>query len=107
MLPSWFETTGLVSLEAALCGCNIVSTSQGYARDYFADFAWYCDPARSSSIRDAVEQAWASPPRPKLIDRVLANYTWEHTARESLRAYEMVLAAQAPRPTSAPEPVEA
>jgi glycosyltransferase involved in cell wall biosynthesis len=44
ILPSWFETTGLVSLEAALCGCNIVTTSRGYARDYFQNMAWYCDP---------------------------------------------------------------
>lgn len=27
-LPTWFETTGLVSLEAALSGCSLVSTSR-------------------------------------------------------------------------------
>ena len=44
VLPSWFETTGLVSLEAGLCGCNIVSTDRGHASEYLV-FAWYCDPA--------------------------------------------------------------
>ena len=44
LLPSWFETTGLVSLEAALSGCSVVSTSLGHAREYLDDLAWYCDP---------------------------------------------------------------
>ena len=44
VLPSWLETTGLVSLEAALCGCNIVTRS-GLYPEYFRDMAWYCDPA--------------------------------------------------------------
>ena len=58
-LPSWSETTGLVSLEAALCGCNIVTTDRGYTRDYFGDMAWYCDPYDNRSIRRAVEAAHA------------------------------------------------
>ncbi|MCS6863332.1 MAG: glycosyltransferase family 4 protein, partial [Abditibacteriales bacterium] len=34
VLPSWLETCGLASLEAALAGCNIVSTNRGGAREY-------------------------------------------------------------------------
>ena len=34
ILPSWFETTGLVSLEAALSGCSVVSTERGHAEEY-------------------------------------------------------------------------
>jgi glycosyltransferase involved in cell wall biosynthesis len=93
VLPSWFETTGLVSLEAALCGCNIVSTDRGHAREYLTDLAWYCDPARPESIRVAVDDAWRSPPRPALRERVLTSYTWQHAARATLAAYEEVLAA--------------
>jgi glycosyltransferase involved in cell wall biosynthesis len=92
VLPSWFETTGLVSLEAALSGCNIVSTSRGHAREYFGDLAWYCDPADRRSIRDAVFAAWNAPPTPALRERILANYTWEHTARATVDAYLEVLA---------------
>lgn len=92
VLPSWFETTGLVSLEAALSGCNIVSTLRGHAREYFEDLAWYCDPADPRSIRDAVFAAWNAPPTPALRERILANYTWEHTARATLDAYLEVLA---------------
>lgn len=91
VLPSWFETTGLVSLEAALCGCNIVTTDRGYARDYFQDMAWYCDPAKPRTIRTAVEAAYHAPYRTELRDFVLNNFTWEHTARATLKAYEQLL----------------
>src|SRR6185437_8923134 len=32
VLPSWFETTGLSSIEAAAMGCNIVITEKGDTR---------------------------------------------------------------------------
>jgi glycosyltransferase involved in cell wall biosynthesis len=92
VLPSWFETTGLVSLEAALSGCNIVTTSRGHASEYFGDLARYCDPADPSSIRGAVEAAWVSPPSPELRQRVLERYTWAHTARTTILAYGDLLA---------------
>jgi glycosyltransferase involved in cell wall biosynthesis len=97
VLPSFFETTGLVSLEAALCGCNIVTTDRGYARDYFGDLAWYCDPDDPVSIRQAVEAAHAAPFRAELRQRVLANYTWEHTAQATAEAYRSVLLRAARR----------
>lgn len=91
VLPSWFETTGLVSLEAALCGCNIVSTNRGYSLEYFGDLVWYCDPADPGSIRRAVESAYSAPPRPELQERILSRYTWVHTAKATLAAYEQAL----------------
>ncbi len=91
VLPTWFETTGLVSLEAALCGCNIVTTSRGFAREYFEDLAWYCDPARPQTIRDAVKGAWETPFRAALRERILERYSWQKTARRTLEGYQMAL----------------
>ena len=91
VLPSGFETTGLVSLEAALCGCNIVTTDRGYTRDYFRDMTWYCDPADPRSIRQAIKAAFESPYKSELRDHILNNYTWEHTARETLEGYNMLV----------------
>ena len=54
VLPSWFETTGLVSLEAGLCRCDVREHNRGHAREYLGDFAWYCDPADPASICSAV-----------------------------------------------------
>jgi glycosyltransferase involved in cell wall biosynthesis len=91
VLPSWYETTGLVSLEAAASGCTVVTTSRGHAREYLASDAWYCDPAHPASIRRAVEAAVAAAPSPPLLERISTHYTWSHTARATLDAYETVL----------------
>jgi glycosyltransferase involved in cell wall biosynthesis len=91
VLPTWFETTGLVSLEAALSGCSVVSTSRGHAREYFGDLAWYCDPRDPSSILNAVRQGWATPPAVELKQRVLERYTWRHVAEATAAAYRALL----------------
>jgi glycosyltransferase involved in cell wall biosynthesis len=90
-LPSWFETTGLVSLEAALSGCSVVSTDRGHAHEYLGDRATYCDPADVKSIRHAVELAWQREPSPDLRQYVLDHFTWDHVARATYEAYETVL----------------
>ncbi len=91
VLPSWRETPGLVSLEAAAGGCRIVSTTNGSAREYFGDEAWYCDPRDPASIRQAVLDALNSPPSEKLRSRILECFTWEVAAKKTLDAYYKVL----------------
>jgi len=92
VLPSYFETTGLSSLEAAVMGCNIVVTDRGDVRDYFGDRAWYCDPDDPASIRAAIEAAHAAPYDPAFRDYILEHYTWQRAAEETLAAYKEVLA---------------
>ncbi len=89
-VPSWFETTGLVSLEAGLRGCSVVSTSRGYAREYLHDFAHYCDPGIPSSILTAVRQAWDTEPSPGLRPWILDHYTWDHVGQATLAAYDQI-----------------
>lgn len=91
VLPSWFETTGLSSLEAAAMGCNIVVTDKGDVREYFGDLAYYCDPGSPESIANAIKQALKSPVNPDLKKRVLEKYTWERAAAQTLEAYKKVL----------------
>jgi len=91
VLPSYFETTGLSSLEAAVMGCNIVVTEKGDTRDYFGDDAWYCDPDDIESIRKAVDAAYTAPYNEALRERILREYTWERAAAETLAAYRQVL----------------
>lgn len=91
VLPSWRETPGLVSLEAAAAGCRVVTTSIGSTRDYFGDSAWYCYPNDHLSIRKAVEQALHAPRSAALRQRVLTEYTWERAAQATLHSYQQVL----------------
>jgi glycosyltransferase involved in cell wall biosynthesis len=90
VLPSWFETTGLVSLEAAACGCAVVTTARGDAAEYFGDLARYCNPSRRRSIRAAVEEALSTGAPLKLSEHVRENFTWEHAARATLDAYGII-----------------
>ena len=91
VLASWYETTGLVSLEAAASGCTIVTTDRGHAREYFGDEARYCDPDEPESIRSAVRAALGGAPSRVLRERIEERYTWPETARLTLQAYQRVL----------------
>jgi glycosyltransferase involved in cell wall biosynthesis len=94
ILPSWFETTGLSTLEAAAMGCNIVITDKGDTRCYFEDYAFYCDPVSSESILQAVEKASKAAYNPDLHHKIAHNYTWDKTAAETLKAYKVALSHQ-------------
>ena len=89
ILPSWFETTGLSSVEAASMGCNIVITDKGDTREYFGDGAFYCDPSGPESILAAVEKASAAPFNKSLREKILKQYTWEQAAIQTLKAYQL------------------
>lgn len=91
ILPSWFETTGLSSIEAALMGCNIVTSDKGDVREYFANDAFYCDPSSPQSIFNAVERASLAPYNANLRHRILKKYTWTQAASQTLKAYQLVL----------------
>jgi len=90
-LVSWMETPGLSSLEAAAMGKNIVVTTKGDTYDYFEDYAFYCEPDDIESIKKAITKAYDSPVNPKLKQKILEKYTWEQTAIETLKAYELAL----------------
>lgn len=89
VLPSLLETPGLAALEAAAQGASIAITEVGCTREYFVDLASYCDPGDEASIRAAVDDALVRPPDARLRDRILQNFTWDHTAQALLEAYRL------------------
>jgi glycosyltransferase involved in cell wall biosynthesis len=93
VLPSWFETPGLASLEAGLSGCNIVTTDRGSTKEYFGDLACYCDPGSIDSIRKAIVKASSLPEqtRQALKKHIAEKFLWTTVARETLAAYEKIL----------------
>jgi glycosyltransferase involved in cell wall biosynthesis len=88
---SWYETPGLASLEAALCGCALVVTPGGCTREYFGDDAVYAPPDDPDAIRAAVQQSLARGPSPALAQRVARAYTWDAAGAATLKAYELAL----------------
>src|SRR5690606_17579344 len=90
-LVSWMETPGLSSLEAAAMGINIVITEKGDTRDYFEDYAFYCQPDNVDSIRTAIDKAYNAPFDPRLKQKIQDEYTWELTAKKTFEGYELAL----------------
>lgn len=91
ILPSWFETTGLSSIEGALMGCNIVITDKGDAKEYFGDDAFYCDPGEPKSILAAIERAASASINEGLRQEILEKYTWKHAALQTQKSYQIAI----------------
>jgi glycosyltransferase involved in cell wall biosynthesis len=92
VLPSWFETCGLSSLEAAVMGCNIVVTDKGYTHEYYNEHAFYCDPGSPVSILKAVDNAAKAAFPKALREKILSCYTWLQAATVTAKAYHKILA---------------
>ena len=91
ILPSWFETCGLSTLEAAAMGCNVVITNKGYAAEYFTGHAFYCDPSSPSSIFEAVNKASRANHCKILQEKIFSTYTWENAALKTYQAYKKIV----------------
>jgi glycosyltransferase involved in cell wall biosynthesis len=95
VLPSWMETCGLVSLEAALSGTPLVGSTFGHELEYLEGDAWLADPADPTTIRNAVIAAWQagrhSPRTLALKRKVLERFNWEQTVDATERLYQRVL----------------
>lgn len=90
-LPSWFETTGLSSLEAGVMGCNLVVGLGGDTQEYFSSKASFCQATDIKSIKSALSAELNKPTDFAFRDYVLENYNWKRAAEETLKAYEKVL----------------
>ena len=91
ILPSWFETCGLSTLEAASLGCNVVITNRGYASEYCNGHAFYCDPSSPVSIREAIEKASKENFNKDFQEKIFANYTWKNAAQKTFEAYKKIV----------------
>jgi len=90
-LPSWFETTGLSSLEAGAMGCNLVVGTGGDTHDYFHEHASYCDAQDLLCIQKALETELQKKNSHDFRDYIMMHYTWEVAARETRKAYLQAL----------------
>tara|TARA_B100000674_G_scaffold497331_1_gene530692 strand:- start:7105 stop:8256 length:1152 start_codon:yes stop_codon:yes gene_type:complete len=95
VLPSWMETCGLVSLEAALAGAPLVGSTFGHELEYLEGDAWYADPGDADSLLEAVVLAYkAGRNHPRTIAmkrKVLERFNWERTVDTTEKLYQRVL----------------
>lgn len=93
ILPSYFETTGLSSLEAAACGCTIIVSPKGDTTEYFKDMALYCNPEDPANIRSSIQKALQLENHSELKNFIRENYRWEIAASVTKAAYDEVIGA--------------
>lgn len=92
VLPSWFEVTSLVDLEAYLSGLKIVTTKYSYINDFLGDNVSYCSPEEINSIRDCIIYQLNKGELNKAnIKEDIEKYTWENTAKLVYDGYKEVL----------------
>jgi glycosyltransferase involved in cell wall biosynthesis len=91
VLASWFETPGLVALEAGLSGTPLVLPQDGSAREYFGPLADYVKPNDQPGIRRAVRAALARGRSPKLARFVRDNFSWNRAAQMTREAYDKIV----------------
>ena len=94
-LVSWMDTCGLVSLEAALSNTPLVGSTFGHELEYLQNDAWLADPGDSTSIREAVLEAWETGTNSKkterLKQRILSDFNWEKTVSKTESIYNRVI----------------
>jgi glycosyltransferase involved in cell wall biosynthesis len=91
VLASWYETPGLVALEAAMSGVPLVLPEGGCAREYFGDKAGYVRPNDLAGIRREVLQSLCRDRSPGLARHVRDNFSWAAAARATLAGYRKVI----------------
>jgi glycosyltransferase involved in cell wall biosynthesis len=90
-LASWYETPGLVALEAGMSGVPLVLPQGGCAPEYFGKHAEYVSGSNHRDIREKVLAALLKPRSPELAELVQSRYSWEAAARTTREAYETLL----------------
>ena len=93
--PSYLETFGLTVLESMACGTPVVASNRGSLPEVAGDAALLVDPDDHEGLANAI---WTlvndKTKRQIYIARGLGRaqeYTWERTAGETLRAYELAV----------------
>ena len=92
-LPSINEGVGLVALEAAVCGCNIVLTKLGGPKEYYPnELVRLVDPYNVDEIGQAIVDSMNdNSKQPFLRDKIVKNYNENMCIDLLINSYERVL----------------
>lgn len=93
--PSLYEGFGLPVLEAMACGCRVVTSNRGSLKEVAGEAAIIVDPENVEAITNGIETVLklSNEERGKLVKRGqnwTKQFTWEKTAKETLRVYQEI-----------------
>jgi len=86
VLPSFFETFGLVALEAMSQGCNVVIADRPDMNSIFRENVLPCNPHNPNDIRQKIEEALILPVY-KLSREQRETHNWPAIAKQILAIY--------------------
>jgi len=109
VLPSLYEGFGLPVLEAMACGSPVIVSSGGSLPEIAGDAGIVVSPRDPSALAGAITSMLTnSSRRERMVERGLARaatFSWERTALETRRVYEMIEADYMETVPAAPRPV--
>jgi len=94
VLASYRESPGLVSLEAKLMGCEIVTSNEKYCPIKYYQFdklGFQCNPYDINSIKEAILNAYNNPKNVELTEEYKNFFSYENVAKMTYEAYLKVL----------------
>lgn len=89
---SWFEVSSLVDLEAYYYGCNIISSTNGYTREFLTENAVYIDPKETDQLKSKIIESEMK--KRDLISRrdyIEKYHSWERNSKKLLDDINIVL----------------
>jgi glycosyltransferase involved in cell wall biosynthesis len=96
VLPSWYELPGLVTLEAALYGCNVAASPHGGIREYLGEQCRYFEPGDLEGMRQAALRCLEAP-KSGAAGILAREFTWEKSVEAVHGLYREVMTG-IPRP---------
>jgi len=90
-LISWYETPGLVNLEAGIAGCNILTTPDGSTKEYFKDYVEYSLWNDYDTALEKVVKLLNKNKDDDFKNHIINNFLWEDIADSIIDAYKTLL----------------
>ena len=93
VFPSLYEGFGLPALEAAACGCRVITSERSAMAEFAPEETLFVNPEDVSSISDALKAIPSKPEFGSGFDpgTQAAARTWVDVARETSEAYRAAL----------------